>query len=382
MTTAIQFRRGSTNDHKLFTGLEGEITVDTTKKTAVVHDNITAGGFSLAREDLKNVSTDTVANKGIAKSNMENVSCDDIANRGIAKQDLSNIATETIAAKGIMKTDCSNATILASETEIGPTQFATEEEASDTTLTTKALNPKQATHLIKSYSHLPKDYISGFKITRIDDKQLQIDTGEARCADNKYDIILTEPIIKNINSTWEPGTNFGGLEKNVTIKASTSYFIFAIITKDGLIDIIISDSDIDLSTSIASEFGYVAYRKIGMIVTNTDMGINERYTIDGTDRNSINVLEKIAFTPSSTTSYTVPFNGTAFYCSGLRNGNITELSLNNKIIATFEGTTSGFTRTTVSFNVKKNDVVGLYAINNTNRNSALHIYKERNLNNV
>ncbi|MBK8085070.1 MAG: hypothetical protein IPK28_15285 [Devosia sp.] len=49
MSTAIQRRRGSTSEHAAFTGLVGEITVDTTKKTVIVHDGTTAGGTPLAR---------------------------------------------------------------------------------------------------------------------------------------------------------------------------------------------------------------------------------------------------------------------------------------------------------------------------------------------
>ncbi len=47
---AIQFRRGTTTEHSSFTGLLGEVTVDTTKKTIVVHDGSTAGGSALALE--------------------------------------------------------------------------------------------------------------------------------------------------------------------------------------------------------------------------------------------------------------------------------------------------------------------------------------------
>lgn len=54
MATQIQHRRGSTAQHATFTGAIGEITVDTTKKVAVVHDGSTAGGVPLAREDQKN----------------------------------------------------------------------------------------------------------------------------------------------------------------------------------------------------------------------------------------------------------------------------------------------------------------------------------------
>ncbi len=49
MAKAIQRRRGTTAQHASFTGLAGEMTVDTDKKTVVVHDGSTAGGFPLAK---------------------------------------------------------------------------------------------------------------------------------------------------------------------------------------------------------------------------------------------------------------------------------------------------------------------------------------------
>ena len=52
MTTAIKRRRGTTAEHSTFIGLEGEITIDSTKDTVVVHDGATAGGFPLAKENM------------------------------------------------------------------------------------------------------------------------------------------------------------------------------------------------------------------------------------------------------------------------------------------------------------------------------------------
>jgi hypothetical protein len=46
---AIQLRRGTTAQHASFTGLVGEVTVDTDKDTLVVHDGVTAGGYPLAK---------------------------------------------------------------------------------------------------------------------------------------------------------------------------------------------------------------------------------------------------------------------------------------------------------------------------------------------
>lgn len=51
MSKAISRRRGTTAEHAQFTGLDGELTVDTTKKVVVVHDGQTAGGHPMARED-------------------------------------------------------------------------------------------------------------------------------------------------------------------------------------------------------------------------------------------------------------------------------------------------------------------------------------------
>jgi hypothetical protein len=66
MSTAIQRRRGSTAQHNTFTGLNGETTVDTDKKTVVVHDGVMAGGFPLARQDLSNVPNGAIGSSLLA----------------------------------------------------------------------------------------------------------------------------------------------------------------------------------------------------------------------------------------------------------------------------------------------------------------------------
>ena len=50
MAKELKLRRGTTAEHSTFTGAEGEVTVDTTKDTVVVHDGTTAGGVPLAKE--------------------------------------------------------------------------------------------------------------------------------------------------------------------------------------------------------------------------------------------------------------------------------------------------------------------------------------------
>lgn len=51
MSRQIQIRRGTTTEHSGFTGVIGEVTMNTDKKTLCVHDGVTAGGIQLARKD-------------------------------------------------------------------------------------------------------------------------------------------------------------------------------------------------------------------------------------------------------------------------------------------------------------------------------------------
>ena len=54
MATQVQFRRGTTAQHLSFKGADGEVTVDTTLKTVVIHDALTNGGFPVLRQDGTN----------------------------------------------------------------------------------------------------------------------------------------------------------------------------------------------------------------------------------------------------------------------------------------------------------------------------------------
>lgn len=70
MPTQVQTRRGTTAQHSSFTGAAGELTVDTDKKTVVVHDGSTAGGTPLAKEaSLSGYETNyTVTTTAVSKT--------------------------------------------------------------------------------------------------------------------------------------------------------------------------------------------------------------------------------------------------------------------------------------------------------------------------
>ena len=64
MATQVQFRRGTTAEHTGFKGADGEVTVDTSLKTVVIHDALTNGGFPLLRQD----GTNSVFERGTTNS--------------------------------------------------------------------------------------------------------------------------------------------------------------------------------------------------------------------------------------------------------------------------------------------------------------------------
>ena len=57
MPDQLQLRGGTTTEHNSFTGALREVTVDTTKKTLVVHDGASAGGTALMKESGGNAAS-------------------------------------------------------------------------------------------------------------------------------------------------------------------------------------------------------------------------------------------------------------------------------------------------------------------------------------
>jgi len=57
---AIQRRRGTAAEHGSFTGLAGELTVNTTRNSIHVHDGSTAGGHEAAKSTLANLGTTAI----------------------------------------------------------------------------------------------------------------------------------------------------------------------------------------------------------------------------------------------------------------------------------------------------------------------------------
>jgi hypothetical protein len=139
MADQLQLRGGTTTEHATFTGALREVTVDTDKDTVVVHDNATAGGHPLLREDLSNLPAGTIDNADIN------------ANAAI---DLSKLATGalptaiTVASANIVDGTIVNADVNASAaiagTKINP-DFGSQNVVTTGTSTAASLIPTGST---------------------------------------------------------------------------------------------------------------------------------------------------------------------------------------------------------------------------------------------
>ena len=108
----LQLKRGTTAQTSTFTGLNGEVTVDTTKKTLVVHDGSTIGGTVLAKDSALNSHTartdnpHAVTKAQVGLSNADNTSD---ANKPVstATQTVLNLKANRIDVDDLF-TDASN----------------------------------------------------------------------------------------------------------------------------------------------------------------------------------------------------------------------------------------------------------------------------------
>ena len=103
MSTQIQRRRGTTSEHSSFTGAAGEITIDSTKNTVVVHDGSTQGGFPLATE----------AGAASTVNGLTDVTITSVGAGEILKYSGSEWVNNTLAEAGIVATGDIGSTVQA-----------------------------------------------------------------------------------------------------------------------------------------------------------------------------------------------------------------------------------------------------------------------------
>lgn len=273
----LKLRRGTTAETAVFTGASGEITIDTDKNTAVVHNDKNAGGFALAKEDLSNVNANVLLEKGLAKSDLSNVDLENLQN--VARQDLNNVEEGAFLRFNFAKNDFSSSQ-KANQDKFGVVKFANLSEVIEGENKEKAINPKGLNDYINMFYTknpdlkpvLPKGYIKGF-LPRIvedgNDNTLIIEPG--LCVDNKNSVYidLKESISKNISENWSVGDGKGGMPEVVDIIPKETYHLFVISKNDGTVDAGF-DNAIDAKNllNVAGDLGFVNYRRIASFVLN------------------------------------------------------------------------------------------------------------------
>ena len=96
MAKQVQQRRGTTAEHNSFTGAVGELTVDTSKDTVVVHEGSTVGGIPLATEanvDGKILSVGTSADLNMVHDGSNSYINNDSGNLVIQQRAISSLIT-------------------------------------------------------------------------------------------------------------------------------------------------------------------------------------------------------------------------------------------------------------------------------------------------
>ena len=73
MAIQIQLRRGTNTQHSTFTGVLGEVSINTTNNSLHMHDGTTAGGHELAKVNFSNVASGAIANSKLANSTISGI---------------------------------------------------------------------------------------------------------------------------------------------------------------------------------------------------------------------------------------------------------------------------------------------------------------------
>lgn len=121
----------------------------------------------------------------------------------------------------------------------------------------------------------PRGYIDGLVLSNSTDADhdIQIGAGVARDTGNTRALVLSSPLIKQIDAAWAAGNNAGGFPSGIVLAANTWYRFFVIRkTADGSLD-----AGFDTSTTatqlLADAVGYSEFRQVGWVKTDASSNI-------------------------------------------------------------------------------------------------------------
>ena len=139
MATQVQFRRGTTAQNNSFTGVVGELSVNTSINALRIHDGSTSGGFELAKSNLSNISSVDVVTATTFVGALTGTASNVTTNANLT----GHVTSVGNAAVLGSFTSAQLATALTDETGSGANVFAT-----SPTLVTPALGAATATSVV------------------------------------------------------------------------------------------------------------------------------------------------------------------------------------------------------------------------------------------
>lgn len=160
MSKRIQLRRGTTAEANAFTGAVGEVTVDTTKDTLVVHDGVTVGGHPVASKANTDGTISLIKKDGTSAGI---INADGLFNNTLTSTNTNQALT---ASQGKVLKDTLD-TAVSSSFGVGQTwQVVTSSRSFDITYTNNTGRPIQVAVTSSGGSSNFRAYINSIEIIR------------------------------------------------------------------------------------------------------------------------------------------------------------------------------------------------------------------------
>lgn len=138
----------------------------------------------------------------------------------------------------------------------------------------------QFTRLLSGATPLPPNYLTGFDLKINSNTTISIASGYVRSSDNSRNIQLSTNLIKDVSATFALGNNAGCMPSDLTLQASTKYYIFAISTAGGQADIIVDTNENcvnGLADTVVVANNFDKFANIGYLTTDSNAHINKIY---------------------------------------------------------------------------------------------------------
>lgn len=224
--------------------------------------------------------------------------------------------------------------------------------------------------LLTGATPLPMGYINGLFCNYTDVNKFTANIGVARSTDNTRNMGLLSSLTKDINKSFELGTDGGCMPSTLTLEPTTKYYIFLISSSAGLTDIIIDKVENcknGLADSVVQFNNFNKYVMIGKLMVDANNHIYSESVWGYGDlrnrrRKFMNYPNKITLTTVLTT---LPYDGGFIATSPSNQANINIFEINGVSCGYSFDNADGFSSSPCYMEVYKGDtikVVGAFVL--------------------